>query len=590
MKGNCILGIMIGHGASAALCIDGKIVCAGSLERLTRQKYDMLLPISKTDLMTFGWRGNPKTYVENIDLPFDLEKDYSDIDLNDVPEFQLLLDYVLSSAGITLKQVDCVVYSYRYNDNARKYFKEKNPAIEFIVPEHHFAHACQAFLPSPFNEAAIMILDGQGVPLARANNDQLSGCLAYGRDNAITVFKDLPVVGSLGGMYAQFTRFCGFKTNEDGKTMGLAPYGTPEYYEILKPKIEFNTKKYHNLRDLKQLLNNKFLPTEYLYTLGRYYNFLNKFPVRKSNEPITDVHKNLAFAAQKIVEDIMCYLADWLYEKTKSENLCIAGGVGLNCVANYKVLAHSKFKNIFIFSSAGDEGMAVGQALYAYNIIYGHKRKYISETDYLGKEYTSLDVGKAVNYYKDKGFKIEEFKDLDLLYDRMASEIAAGKITSWWQGKSEFGPRALGNRSIIADPRRKDMKDILNSRVKHRESFRPFTPSVLRERASEFFTLDIDSPFMLLAPYVLPGKAEIVPAITHVDNTARVQTVDKDLSPRYYNLIKAFERQTGVPMILNTSFNIAGEPIVETPEDAIKCFLSTDIDVLGIDHFFISKR
>jgi len=311
---------------------------------------------------------------------------------------------------------------------------------------------------------------------------------------------------------------------------------------------------------------------------------------RKRNEPITDVYKNLAFAAQKITEDIMCYLADWLYEETKSDNLCIAGGVGLNCVANYKVLAHSKFKNIFISPSAGDEGMAVGQALYAYNIVYGNKRRYISETDYLGKSYTPQDVCKAIDHYKDKDLKIEEFQNIDLLCDRMASEISAGKITSWWQGKSEFGPRALGNRSIIADPRGKNMKDVLNSRVKHRESFRPFTPSVLKERSSEFFSLDIESPFMLLAPYVLPGKAEIVPAITHVDNTARVQTVDKDLNPRYYALIKAFERQTGIPMLLNTSFNVAGEPIVETPEDAIKCFLSTDIDVLGIDNFFLSKK
>jgi carbamoyltransferase len=327
-----------------------------------------------------------------------------------------------------------------------------------------------------------------------------------------------------------------------------------------------------------------------LYKLPDYLSFLKQFPRRSKKAEITDVERDLSFAVQKITEDVMIYLADWLHEKTGSKNLCIAGGVGLNCVANYQVLIKSKFDNIFTHPNPGDNGLAVGQALYVYNILKGKPRKYVATTDSLGKLYSEDHVKKAVDTYKDDpNIAIKEFSDLDEMYDLMAAAIEAGEITSWFQGRSEFGPRALGNRSIIADPRRSDMKDILNSRVKFRESFRPFTPSVLAERSSEFFELDVESPFMLLAAYVKPGMGKLVPAITHVDNTARVQTVTRDVNERYYDLIKAFDKRTGIPMVLETSFNVAGEPIVESPEDAVRCFLSTDIDVLCIDRFILRK-
>jgi carbamoyltransferase len=287
----------------------------------------------------------------------------------------------------------------------------------------------------------------------------------------------------------------------------------------------------------------------------------------------------------------MVYLANWLHAKTGSKNLCIAGGVGLNCVANYQVLIKSPFENIFVHPNAGDNGLVVGQALYVYNILAKKPRNYIDTHDYLGKPYTEQDVKDAVaKYNTNEEIDITHFEDVNGLYTQMADYIADGYITSWWQGRSEFGPRALGNRSILADPRRNDMKDILNSRVKFRESFRPFTPSVLAERSSDFFEMDIESPFMLLAPYVKEGKADLVPAITHADNTARVQTVTRDVNERYYDLISAFEKKTGIPMVLDTSFNVADEPIVETPEDAILCFLSTDIDVLGVGNFMLRKK
>ncbi len=586
----CILSMTTsGHGVGCALCLDGKIVAANTLERLTRKKYDIMLPISKTDMKTFGWNSNPTVYLENLDLPFDLINDYSDIDFNDIESFHVLINHVLDAGGVELKDVDAVTYSYRHNEKAKKYFTDNNPKINFIVPEHHYSHACQAFLPSSFEDAAIMIIDGQGVPLKRAGYDQLSGCLAYGKGNSIKILREFSARQSLGGLYSQITKLCGFKTNEECKTMGLASYGKPEYYDMIKEHIHYNKLEF-NINNWRSLLKRGLLPERHLYSLGKAPSIFSQFQSRGKNEPIEQEHINIAFAGQKIIEDVMTYLANWLYEKTGSKNLCIAGGVGLNCVANYKVLENTKFENIFIYPNAGDNGLAVGQALYAHNIIDGFSREYVAKHDYLGKEYTSEDVLKAVDKYRNKdGIKIEKYNDMAGLYSIMAGAIADGKITSWWQGRSEFGPRSLGNRSILADPRRKDMQDILNSRVKFREGFRPFTPSVLKEHAHEYFTLDIDSPFMLLAPYVQPGKEDVVPAITHVDKTARVQTVTRDVNERYYDLIKEFEKITGIPLLLNTSFNVAGEPIVETPEDAIKCFLSTDIDVLGIDCFMLTK-
>lgn len=588
MKKNHILSFTLsGHGFSGAVCTDGIITYATSLERITRVKNDILFPISKADLETFGWKADPKTYIEQLDFEFDLQKDYSTVDIAKVEKFQILLNYLLDVAEITLDDVDCVVYSYRHNEIVRRFFKEKNPNIQFIVPEHHFSHACQAFLPSPFNEAAIMVVDGQGVPMARTGGDQLSGSLSYGNGIEIETLCEFPVRYSLGGMYAEFTKKLGFKTNEEGKTMGLAAYGTSAIYDELKKDLKFEEIDF----DFRKIFKMGLGFHNALYKLPDYGNYLKKFETKKKGEDYTQTHKDLAYAVQKITEDVMVYLANWLHEKTGSKNLCIAGGVGLNCVANYQVLSRSKFDNIFIHPNAGDNGLVVGQALYVYNNLNRNPRKYIDTHDYLGREYSESYVSNVVDKYrKDDSISIQKCGNLQDLYDIMASAIADGYITSWYQGRSEFGPRALGNRSILADPRRSDMKDILNSRVKFRESFRPFTPSVLAERSEDFFELKIESPFMLLAPYVKPGKGDLVPAITHADNTARVQTVTRDVNERYYDLIKTFEKLTGIPMVLDTSYNVADEPIVETPEDAIRCFLSTDIDILGIDRYIIKKK
>lgn len=582
-----------GHGVGGCLCIDGKIVAANTLERLTRKRYDILLPISKTDLANFGWGMEGEYYKKHLDLPFDFENDYADVDFDKLDGFSLLMNHLLKEGGVTLKDVDCVAYSYRHNASAERFFKSKNSKIRFIVPEHHFAHACQAFLCSPYENAAIMVIDGQGAPLKRTNNDPLSGCLAFGSGNSINTLYDIPVLHSLGGFYAFVTKLCGFKTNEEGKTMGLAPYGTPEIYNQLKNNLKFYKKDLFigNIGHGANASSKRANSLKHLYSLGNYFSFFQKYPRRKQDGEITDLYKDIAYSGQKIVEDVMIFLADLLYKETGSENLCIAGGVGLNCVANYSVLINSKFKNIFVYPNAGDNGLCVGQALYVHNIVNKNPRSYVAIDDYLGRTYGSEEIKEQVYRLcgNDK-FEIIEHNDMELLCDEMASLIEDGKIASWWQGRSEFGPRALGNRSILADPRCKNMKDILNLRVKFRESFRPFAPSVLAEKAGEYFVLDVDSPYMLLAPKVRPGKEKLVPAITHVDNTARVQTVRLEENELYYKLIRAFERRTGIPMLLDTSFNVAGEPIVETPEDALRCFMSTDIDVLGIGKYLIKKK
>lgn len=594
MKDPVILGITTsGHGVGGCLCVNGEVVCANTLERITRKRYDILLPMSRQDMKTFGWDSDPESYRKNLDIPFDLENDYSNVDFGKIEGFNKLLDHLLGEKKLTLKDVDCVAYSYRHNDRVKDFFLKQNSKIKFVVPEHHLSHACQAFYASPFEEAAIMVVDGQGVPLERTGGDPLSGCIAYGRENKIEILHELSVMHSLGGFYAYLTRLCGFRTNEEGKTMGLAPYGTPAIYEQYKHNVEFHEPSgpvdllkrvvHHGLKGVKM--------PKALYYLGNYVSFFEKYQRRVPGSEITQLYMDIAYAAQKVVEDVMVYLANMLYDATGSKNLCISGGVGLNCVANYQVLMNSKFKNIFVYPNAGDNGLCVGQALYVHNGLNANPRTYSAGHDYLGKSYTSAQVKNAVDSLCRKdGFSIREYDKMQDLYDEMAVLIEQGKITSWWQGRSEFGPRALGNRSIIADPRRPDMKDILNSRVKFREAFRPFAPSVLAEKAGEYFVLDTESPYMLLAPKVRPGIEKIVPSITHVDNTARVQTVKREDNDHYYGLIKAFEKRTGIPMVLDTSFNIAGEPIVETPEDAIRCFMSTDIDMLGIGKYLIRKK
>ena len=586
---NVVLSICLsGHGLSGAVLIDGDVKVATTLERISRVKNDILFPITREDLVLFGWNQDISYYERNLDLPFDSTLQITSDDFKKSQKFESFLNYLFQAANISINQINVVVYTFRFVKQAKNFFENLNPRIKFFSPEHHLAHSAQAFLGSGFSEAAILVLDGQGICLDRIRGNQLSGVLAYGNGNKIDIIEEIPVMKSIGSMYSQFTSHLGFKTNEEGKTMGLAAYGKSEIYDQIKNRLQFNVFKvnivsYFLKRDWKIFRKHR-------YILPNYYKILKKFPKRGRNQPINHNHQDLAFCVQKITEEVMIELANYLHKKTNSSNLCIAGGVGLNCVANYQVLIHSKFDNIFVHPNPGDNGIAIGQALLYNNTILGNPREYVVTTDSLGKIYTDTEIENAIKVFtKSKSVDVVEFINIEKMYAKLSTEIQKGKIVSWFQGKSEFGPRALGNRSILADPRNPKMKDILNSRVKFRESFRPFTPSVLQEHVEEYFEIQIDSPFMLFAAYVKPGKAKLIPAVTHEDNTARIQTVSRVVNDRYYDLINKFFVDTGIPMLLDTSFNVAGEPIVETPKDAIECFYSTDIDLLCIGRFIITK-
>lgn len=569
------------HGVTGTVCKNNKFVVSINLERITREKNDVLLPFTFKEMCIMDlerfylndYYNIPVNKDKNVLVPPSLEGN---------KKFEEFVWYLLDAAKIKFDDINYISLGMRLWDRFKEYFKKRNPNIKFFIPSHHYAHACQAYYASPFNNAGIMVLDGWGLEFNRSDKKNLSGCIAYGDYKKITLMNDLPFKSSLGSLYTAATILSGFKFNEEGKTMGLAPYGSQMLYNIVNDEIKYDMYK-DNIAAL-DMFGHYILtsPKELLYSLGNWKR-ITKFAESKNFK------KDVAFMAQQVVEDVMVYLGKYINEKIKTDNLCIAGGVGLNCVANYKVYKNTNFKNIFTFPSAGDNGLSMG-GVYTFTNLIGSNIEPI-ENDYLGKEYTKKEIGNDIEkYINDNRFKITEYHNFNKLYDRTAKAISNGKIIGWWQGRSEFGPRSLGNRSILADPRRSDMKDILNDKVKHRESFRPFSPSILFERVSEFFDLDIESPYMLLAPPVREGKEKLIPAVVHIDKTSRVQTVTKKNNLIYYNLIKAFERITNIPLLLNTSFNVAGEPIVESPEDAIKCFLNTEIDILVIDNIMMMKE
>lgn len=579
-------GIMLGlqrsiHGCTGVIGDSGKILTAINLERLTRQKNDPLLNFTYKELVVFGVESlfENKDY-HNLPLNEDTSADYPSLENNE--KLDLLIDKLLTNSNVQFSDIKYLCTSTGLSKHFLEYCQKRNPKIQLFLPEHHYSHACQAYFGSHFDEAAIMVLDGSGEHTPRANNKSLSGCLAYGDLNQINLLHDFPLSCSLGAVYGGITIHIGFKFNEDGKTMGLAPYGNSTIYDLVKDEIKYDMYKYNvvNTEMFNYYIDS---PKELLFSLGnwrKYCDYIYNFPEDRAN---------LAFMAQQITEDVMIYLGNYLYEKTRSKNLCIAGGVGLNCVSNYKVYANTKFENIFIYPNAGDNGLMVG-SMFGLNNLLQNKRCSVPN-DYLGIEYSKSDIKNSIRKYENSSVcKIQEFQNINKLCNITAKLISDGNVVGWWQGRSEFGPRALGNRSILADPRRSDMKDILNIKVKHRERFRPFSPSVLLERCSEFFELDIESPYMLLAPPVKNEKIHLIPAVTHVDKTSRVQTVTKESNLRYYTLIKEFEKMTDIPMVLNTSFNVAGEPMVETPEDALNCFFSTEIDILVIDNIMITKE
>lgn len=470
---------------------------------------------------------------------------------------------------------------------------------KLLFSEHHFSHAASAFFPSPFKRSAVLTLDGVG--------EWATTTLAVGNDASLKIIKEIHFPHSLGLFYSSFTYYLGFKVNSgEYKVMGLAPYGNPIYVDLI----------YDNLIDVKE--DGSFaLNLDYFnYCTGdtmtnKRFDSLFGGPVRERESELTERHLDIAASVQKVTEDIVLKLGRWIATETKEKNLCLAGGVTLNCVANGVLLKEGIFENIWIQPAAGDAGGSVGAAYAAYYVVHGHKRVLIDSQDsmsgaFLGPQFLERDIRECLT---DLGACFERVSDNEVI-EVTANALAIGKAVGWMKGRMEFGPRALGSRSIIADPRSPLMQQQLNLKVKYRESFRPFAPSILREHLEDWFELDVDSPYMLLVAKIAESRRlkmssaqsyvkglkklkierSVVPAVTHVDFSSRIQTVHRDTNPTYYALIQRFHELTGCPLVVNTSFNRRGEPIVCTPEDSFKCFMNTDLDLLVIENFVLYKE
>ena len=548
------------HNSAAALLKDGHVIAAVEEERFSRKKFDDGFPKMAIDWCLNECAISPKQIdsVAFYDKP--------------ILKFERLLDNYIAVAPRGM---------YSFLDTIPKWLHKrlwikneiKNHLKDFkgniIFPEHHMSHAAYAFYTSEFDESAILTIDGVG--------EWTTASFGIAKNNKIQLTNDIRWPHSLGLFYSAFTYFLGFKVNEgEYKLMGLSSYGKPKYYDLIK----------ENLIDVKNdgsiHLNMKYFAFTYDKVMTNE-NFAQLFgiPPRKEGQKTEQIHYDIGASAQKVLEDVMLKMVNHIYLKTKMKNLCMSGGVALNGVANYQILKNGPFDNVHIPPSPGDGGSAVGCAQYLYfvhnnkkRIIENNHSKLIQENVYVGPSYNDEDI---IKFLDSNNIKYEKFEKQSLL-KKTAQLISTGNIVGWYQGKMEWGPRALGNRSILADPRNASMKDILNEKIKHRESFRPFAPSVLEEYASDFFDIDIPSPYMLMVTKV--KKPEIIPAVTHVDGTGRPQTVSNDANPLYYDLINEFYKITGVPVIINTSMNVMGEPIVNTPEQAFQMIVKTDMDCL----------
>ena len=481
----------------------------------------------------------------------------------------------------------------------KKYDENFNDINKIYFSEHHLSHAASAFYPSPFKEAIVLTADGVG--------EWGTTTVAIGKENELEILKEIQFPHSLGLLYSAFTYYTGFKVNSgEYKLMGLAPYGEPKYKKLITD----------NLIDIKDDGSFKLDQSFFEYSTGlkmtskRFSKLFGNKPRNPEKEKLTQFHMDIASSIQEVTEDIMLRITNSLANEYNIKNLCLAGGVALNCVANGKILRSGKFKNIWIQPAAGDAGGSLGAALGLWHIEL-KKNRIINDRDsmkgsYLGPEYFQDEIEKKL---KEVGANFEVL-DEDELIEKSSLALIEGKVIGWFQGRMEFGPRALGARSIIADSRSETMQKKLNLKVKYRESFRPFAPSVIREEVSEWFDLNCDSPYMLLVARVadkkcikmtkdeellfgidkLNIKKSEIPAVTHVDYSARIQTVHKETNPKYYKLLSEFKRKSGCPVLVNTSFNVRGEPIVNTPIDAFKCFMGTEIDILVIGNCYLNKE
>tara|TARA_Y100000590_G_scaffold397239_1_gene478644 strand:- start:1305 stop:3005 length:1701 start_codon:yes stop_codon:yes gene_type:complete len=556
------------HDSAAALLKDGHVIAAVEEERFSRKKFDDDFP-----KQAIKWCLN-----EAKISPSDIHS----VAFYDKPilKFERLLDNYIAVAPRGL---------YSFLDTIPKWLHKrlwikndikkslKGFKGEIVFPEHHLSHAAHTFFTSQFDEAAILTVDGVG--------EWSTTSLGYAKNSSFTLTNDIRWPHSLGLFYSAFTYFLGFKVNEgEYKLMGLASYGKPKYYdEILDKLIEVKD-------DGSIHLDMKYFAFTYDKVMTND-NFSKIFGIepRKKNEKTEQIHYDIGASAQKVLEDILIKMANHAYDKFRLKNLCLGGGVALNGVANHRILKEGPFDNVHVPPSPGDAGSAVGCAQYLYytyhkkpRIIEPNISKTINENVYVGPSYSNEEIQKFLDSENIQYEKLDEE-----LLSKTAQLIADGNIVGWYQGKLEWGPRALGCRSILADPRKAEMKDILNEKIKHRESFRPFAPSIMEEFVEEYFDIDRISPYML---FVVPvKKPELIPAVTHVDGTGRLQTVNKDANSLYYQLINEFYKITRVPVIINTSMNVMGEPIVNTPKEAYQMILKTDMDYLIMGNYLVNK-
>ncbi len=582
------------HDSAAALVEDGEVVAAAQEERFTRKKHDARFP---TNAIAYCLRHRNISladidYVAFYDKPF--------------LKFERLLETYLAFAPKGYRSFSTALPIWLKEKLFQKSLlikelRQLSPNFEenrLLFSEHHLSHAASAFFVSPFEDAAVLTMDGVG--------EWTTTSLAIGRGNQLVVAKEIHFPHSLGLLYSAFTYYTGFKVNAgEYKVMGLAPYGKPKYAQRILD----------HLIDLKcdgsfRLNLDYFDYCTGLRMTNRNFERLFGGPARQPGAAITQREMDLAASVQAVVEEAVLRLTRSIAAETGSQNLCLAGGVALNCVANGKVLRDGKFRNIWIQPAAGDAGGALGAALAAYYLHDGKPRTVVDHDgmngSYLGPEFTQADIEKVL---QNVGARFDVLSDGDLI-NTCADDLTQSKALGWFQGRMEFGPRALGARSILGDARSPRMQSVLNLKVKYRESFRPFAPSVLHEHTREWFDLERESPYMSLVAEVAPRhrvamtpahqalfgikKLNVprssIPAVTHIDYSARIQTVHRDTNPRYHALLSAFHDKTGCPVIVNTSFNVRGEPIVCTPQDAFRCFMGTGIETLAVGNCLLRKE
>jgi carbamoyltransferase len=583
------------HDSAAALVRDGEIVAAAQEERFSRKKHDAGFPASAVQycLAEEGICLDQLDYIVFYDKPF--------------LKFERLLETYIAFAPRGLRSFRMAIPLWLreklfqknlLRGELKKYARGRYDFDHrLLFTEHHLSHAASAFFPSPFEEAVVLTMDGVG--------EWTTTSVALGHGNCLDIIKEIHFPQSLGLLYSAFTHYCGFKVNSgEYKLMGLAPYGLPKYAQ---PILD-------HLLDLKLdgsfRLNLSYFDycTGLTMTNGKFDELFGG-PARKPDEPLTQRHMDLAASIQLVLEEVILRMTRSLSREMGTRNLCLAGGVALNCVANGKILRDGNFQNLWVQPAAGDAGGALGAALAAYYLYEGYERRTCGDRmkgAYLGPAYSQDEIERRLERAGAHFAVLDEEDMLETLVDALVE----GKAVGWFQGRMEFGPRALGCRSILGDPRSPRMQSMLNLKVKYRESFRPFAPSVLSEHVSEWFQLDTDSPYMLLvADVVEPRRKPMtpeqqalfgidklnvprsdIPAVTHVDYSARVQTVHRETNPHYHALLTRFYERTGCPVLVNTSFNVRGEPIVCTPEDAFRCFMGTEIEVLAAGNCFLQKQ